>query len=81
MHVILTIGMRSNDNIGVKKLLIDLFILKDFFNKCTVLPHFGPMWGVGGGLVTPTFLFTDLLIRLNLAHTQNFSILAGLEVV
>ena len=31
--------------------------------------------GGGGGLVTPTFFFTDLLVRLNYAHTQNFSLL------
>ena len=31
-HVILSIGIRSSDNIGVEKLLIDLFILKDFFH-------------------------------------------------
>ena len=25
--------------------------------------------------MTPTFFFTDLLVRLNYAHTQNFSLL------
>ena len=36
----------------------------------------------GGGLVTPTFFFTDLLVRLNLAHTQNWSFIgrSGLKV-
>ena len=31
--------------------------------------------------MTPTFFFTDLLVRLNLAHTQNFSFLGSVEVV
>ena len=31
--------------------------------------------GGEGGLVTPTFFFTDLLVRLSWAHTQNFSLL------
>ena len=35
----------------------------------------------GGGLVTPTYFFTDLLVRLNLAHTQNLSFLGSVEVV
>ena len=29
------------------KMLIDLFIFKDFFNYCMVLPDFGPLWGGG----------------------------------
>ena len=31
--------------------------------------------------MTPTFFFTDLLVSLVPAHTQNFSLLGSLEVV
>ena len=35
----------------------------------------------GRGVVTKTFFFTDLLVRLDPAHTQNFSFLGSEEVV